>query len=139
MITPLEKRRVFSILFGFLILTPNLFSQETNLYSEQKLNERLKKHQESLKKDQEHLIPVSEQNTPDTLVNSNSLVESNTPFPVFIDTGNPEQDQADYKLKKDKWILENPEQYKALNVGTPMSQEQMEELELKKKQRLNNY
>lgn len=139
MITPLKKWAVLSIKFGFIMLSSNLFSQETKIYSEEKLQERIKKHQEIISVNQDSLVQKNVPTINDTSKDVNSLEKSDASFPVFIDTGKPEQDQLDYRTRKDKWILENPELYKAMNVGQPMSAEQNEELELKKKQRINNY
>lgn len=38
-------------------------------------------------------------------------------FPKFVDTGNPEVDNANYKAAKDKWISENQELYNAYLKG----------------------
>ena len=35
-------------------------------------------------------------------------------FPVFIDTGNPAADNADYATRKQAWIAANPEKYDAM-------------------------
>lgn len=32
-------------------------------------------------------------------------------FPVYVNTGNPEQDGANYKAAKEQWILDNPDLY----------------------------
>ena len=37
--------------------------------------------------------------------------EGNNNKPVYIDTGNPEEDQRKYKEAKEKWIKEHPEEY----------------------------
>jgi hypothetical protein len=39
-------------------------------------------------------------------------------FPVYVNTGNKEQDDANYKAAKDKWIQEHPERYKQM-TGQP--------------------
>lgn len=49
-------------------------------------------------------------------------------FPVFENTGNPEQDTENYRVKKDKWIEENPEKYN----------QELKELEEKNKWREKN-
>jgi hypothetical protein len=35
-------------------------------------------------------------------------------FPKFINTGNPEKDAEEYRIQKQKWIDENPEEYQKL-------------------------
>jgi hypothetical protein len=35
-------------------------------------------------------------------------------FPVYINTGNSEQDMENYRIAKDAWIEQNPEKYKAM-------------------------
>lgn len=44
---------------------------------------------------------------------SNSKSKSSD-FPQYIDTGNLEQDAADYEARKHQWIQDNPEKYKAM-------------------------
>lgn len=48
-------------------------------------------------------------------------------FPRFVNTGNPEFDNAKYQNEKAKWINDNPERYKALT-----SEQSIEEKERKK-------
>lgn len=36
-------------------------------------------------------------------------------YPVFVDTGNPEADKADYARRKKEWIAANPENARQLN------------------------
>jgi hypothetical protein len=56
-------------------------------------------------------------------------------FPKYIDTGNPEQDRANYRKAKNAWIATHPEEYKKLNNGsnTPenLKQRKLEEKALK--------
>ncbi|HEY6162629.1 MAG TPA: hypothetical protein VI112_15475 [Bacteroidia bacterium] len=35
-------------------------------------------------------------------------------FPQYIDTGNKEKDDANYKAAKEKWIQEHPDRYKQM-------------------------
>lgn len=48
-------------------------------------------------------------------------------FPVFVDTGNPDLDRANYKRDKDAWIQANPERYKALMQNKALTEEQLKE------------
>ena len=38
-------------------------------------------------------------------------------FPQIVDTGNAEADAADYKARKQQWILDNPAKYEQLQAG----------------------
>lgn len=58
-------------------------------------------------------------NTPDNLKKKEDNVQPDQKklpqdFPKFEDTGNPEIDKENYFKRKEKWISENPEKYKAL-------------------------
>ena len=37
-------------------------------------------------------------------------------FPQYVDTGNKEKDDANYKAAKDKWIQEHPDRYKQMTT-----------------------
>ena len=55
---------------------------------------------------------------PDKKFDGKKLSENNielpVDFPKFTDTGHPEADRADYKLRKTQWILDNPQRYALL-------------------------
>jgi len=44
-----------------------------------------------------------------TLQANNQTITSNTlpDYPTYVDTGNPQADAENYRLAKDKWIMEN--------------------------------
>ena len=41
------------------------------------------------------------------------------PFPVYPDTGDPDQDAATYDEEKSRWIDHNPEAYEQLILRAP--------------------
>ncbi|HBS88459.1 MAG: hypothetical protein A2W91_15025 [Bacteroidetes bacterium GWF2_38_335] len=48
-------------------------------------------------------------------------------FPKFVDTGNPESDNATFKTAKDKWIQENPERYDMMHNTQKNEEEKLRE------------
>lgn len=52
-----------------------------------------------------------------------AMIMASMGFPAFIDTGNPELDQATYQAAKEAWINADPERYeeliRALSPGQP--------------------
>lgn len=82
-------------------------------------------------------INATDQNTvPKTVTNQNNLPAG---FPVYVNTGNPEKDQADYTAAKEKWISENPDHYKKMNskpatVKRIVSKEEFDKMPEDKKQ-----
>ncbi len=58
-------------------------------------------------------------------------------FPQFIDTGNPEKDNADYKKRKDEWIQKNPEKYKAISTSSKTIETNEEKQERIKRENYN--
>ncbi len=59
-------------------------------------------------------IELKKGHSPQAKNQSNSIKSLPADFPKYKDTGNPEADKLDYKTRKEKWISENPERYKAL-------------------------
>ncbi len=48
-------------------------------------------------------------------------------YPQFINTGNPEKDNQDFKKRKQQWINANPEKYKQIsNPGMPSESDKRE-------------
>lgn len=47
-------------------------------------------------------------------------------FPVFVDTGNPETDQQNYRRAKEDWIKANPERYQQMFRRGKPTEEQLQ-------------
>ncbi|OFY74593.1 MAG: hypothetical protein A2275_10960 [Bacteroidetes bacterium RIFOXYA12_FULL_35_11] len=58
-------------------------------------------------------------------------------FPQFIDTGNSEYDNKDYKKRKDEWIKNNPEKYKAISSSSKKNETDEEKQERIKRENFN--
>lgn len=56
-----------------------------------------------------------------------AMIMASMGFPVFVDTGDPELDQANYQAAKEAWINADPARYealiRALDPGQPQEQE----------------
>lgn len=137
------KQGTFKFCFVIVILTSfNLFSQENKMISEEKYQERLRKHKELQLAEKESHIVTSDQNLSDSIKFTSPIKNYNSSgidssFPTFVDTGNPEQDNLNYRIRKDLWIKENPESYKKMHESVPLTEEQKREIEIKKELRLN--
>ena len=108
------KRFYFLLLFSvFAVFTA--FSQQTD--TQTKISKA--------KKAECTKAPVSSSNL------KNSEVTMPDDFPQFIDTGNPEQDNATFAEAKRRWIEANPEKYKALNPKMEVTPEELLEKQRK--------
>ena len=55
------------------------------------------------------------------------VMEGISDYPKFINTGNPEKDNQDFKKRKQEWINANPEKYKQIsNPGMPSESDKRE-------------
>lgn len=50
-----------------------------------------------------------------------TVITNTDAFPVFVNTGNKEQDIADYKIRKDNWIAAHPKEYEAMKANGVMT------------------
>ncbi|MBN4051442.1 hypothetical protein JYU16_01360 [bacterium AH-315-M05] len=48
-------------------------------------------------------------------------------FPVFVNTGNPEADNENYRIAKEEWISNYPEKYKQLQQQRPLPNDETPE------------
>lgn len=138
------KHGTFLFCFIIAVLTSfNLFSQENKMNSEEKHKERLEKHQALKLAEKDSIYSLKEHNFSDSVKTTSASKNDNSAlidpsFPIFIDTGNPENDHVDYRKRKDQWIKENPESYKKMHTSESLTEEQKREMELKRHLRLNN-
>lgn len=63
-----------------------------------------------------------------------TIISEYNDYPKYIDTGNPQKDDATFKQKKIQWIKQNPEKYEKLNAPKNQSESQIEELKMKLQQ-----
>lgn len=80
------------------------------------------------------LLNISNANAQCSIVGVNSggstvTINISCDFPVFIDTGNPEADDANYAVQKEAWIANHPEDYDAL-IGLTDSYYQIHQSDL---------
>jgi hypothetical protein len=55
------------------------------------------------------------------------VIEGISDYPQFINTGNPEKDNEDFKKRKREWIMAHPEKYKQIsNPGMPSESDKRE-------------
>lgn len=73
--------------------------------------------------------------------NIETTIESNSEFPKFINTGNPELDNQKYKESKEAWILANPEVYQRMNSNKliVVSKTEFESMPIEKQNDIKNH
>ena len=61
------------------------------------------------------VIPQNAQKADPTYLGNQAPVQTNDGgFPQYVNTGDPQKDQDAYQKAKDEWIMQHPEEYRAM-------------------------
>jgi hypothetical protein len=89
---------------------------ETPIFSNQEEKDAWEK-EKSIKTSSTKIAPIGSTSVNGTTAISTSttkIIEDETAFPKYIETGDPIKDSENYALRKQKWIEQNPEAYQEL-------------------------